>query len=278
MVASCRAGTLATVTTVDASLVPPDRLVDLGAVHNFRDLGGYPTADGRHVRWRRLFRADGLDRLTAADVELLRPISLRSVIDLRSAGEIHERGRFPVDAYPVAFHHLAVIDSTRNTDNDEARSLFMEAADDPTRVVEFLTKAYQHMLERGGDKLAEGLRILAGPDALPAVFHCAAGKDRTGLMAGILLSGLGVPDEQVIADYALSAGAFARTRAWADVNKPELVTWMDSVPTPLQGAHPDAMRGVLDHFAAEYGGARGFVAQYGVTDDVWDRLAETLLQ
>ncbi len=110
------------------------------------------------------------------------------------------------------------------------------------------------------------------------MFHCAAGKDRTGLMAGILLSGLGVPDEQVIADYALSAGAFARTRAWADANKPELVTWMDSVPTPLQGAHPDAMRGVLNHFRAEHGGARGFVARYGVGDDVWDRLAANLLE
>jgi protein-tyrosine phosphatase len=134
------------------------------------------------------------------------------------------------------------------------------------------------MLERGGDKLADGLRILADAGSTPAVFHCAAGKDRTGLMAGILLSGLGVPDEQVIADYALSAGAFARTRAWADTNKPDLVEWMDSVPTALQGAHPDAMRGVLDRFRAEHGGARGFVAQYGVGDDVWDQLADALLQ
>lgn len=264
-------------TAVEAPFVPPERLIGLGAVHNFRDLGGYTTADGRQVQWRRLFRADGLDRLTSADVDLLRPIGLRTVIDLRSAGEIDERGKFPVDTYPVTFHHLAVIDSTRNTDDGEARKIFMEASADPTRVVEFLTNAYQHMLERGGDKLAEGLRVLAEPNALPAVFHCAAGKDRTGLLAGILLSGLGVADDDVIADYALSAGAFARTRAWADTNKPELAQWLDAIPTPLQGAHPDAMRGVLERFRADHGDARGFVARHGITDDVWDRLADALL-
>ena len=263
---------------VDASLVPPQRLIDLGAVHNFRDLGGYTTAGGQRVRWRRLFRADGLDRLTSADLDLLRPFGLRTVIDLRSAGEIDERGRFPFERYPVTFHHLAVIDTTRNTDDAEARTIFMEAASDPTRVVEFLTNAYNHMLERGGDKLADGIRLLAEPDALPAVFHCAAGKDRTGLLAGILLSGLGVADDQVVEDYALSGGAFDRTRAWADINKPELVEWMDSVPTSLQGAHPDAMRHVLQQLRDDHGGARGFVAGFGVGDDVWDRLASELLE
>jgi protein-tyrosine phosphatase len=265
------------VTAVDAPLVPPQRLIDLGAVHNFRDLGGYTTADGRQVQWRRLFRADGLDRLTEADVEVLRPLGLHTVIDLRSQGEITDRGRFPFEAYPVAFHHLAVIDTTRQTDDPETRRVFMEAADDPSRAAEFLVNAYRHMLERGGSKLADGIRILGEPDALPAVFHCAAGKDRTGLFAALLLSGLGVSDEQVIEDYALSAGAFARTRAWAGENKPELVEWMDSVPAALHGAHPDAMKGVLDEIRASHGGARGFVAQYGVGDDVWDRVATALL-
>ena len=113
-------------TAVDAPLVPPQRLIDLGAVHNFRDLGGYVADDGREVRWRRLFRADGLDRLTAADLDLLRPFGLRTVIDLRSAGEIDQRGRFPFEQYPVTFHHLAVIDTTRNTDDAEARQRFLE--------------------------------------------------------------------------------------------------------------------------------------------------------
>ena len=76
----------------------PSRSVTLTGVFNFRDLGGYTTADGRTTRWRTLFRADGLDRLTPADVEVLRPYGLRTVVDLRMAHELEERGRFPIDA------------------------------------------------------------------------------------------------------------------------------------------------------------------------------------
>src|SRR3954447_13068525 len=94
----------------------PSRSVELTGVFNFRDLGGYVTDDGRTVRWRTLFRADGLDRLTTGDVEVLRPIGLRTVVDLRMAHELDERGRFPVDAYPVTFHNVSVLD--RSWDRD----------------------------------------------------------------------------------------------------------------------------------------------------------------
>jgi protein-tyrosine phosphatase len=75
----------------------PDRLIELFAVHNFRDVGGYPTTDGRRTAWRKVFRADGLYRLTPEDIEALRPIGLRTVIDLRTTEELSERGTFPVD-------------------------------------------------------------------------------------------------------------------------------------------------------------------------------------
>src|SRR6478752_9516872 len=92
--ASCRFGRIFLM-TIDA--LPdvgghPDRLVVLEAVHNFRDLGGYPTADGRVTRWRTLYRADGLHRLTPGDVELLRPLGLRTVLDLRTDRELEQRG------------------------------------------------------------------------------------------------------------------------------------------------------------------------------------------
>jgi len=78
-----------------------DRWVRLHAVHNFRDLGGYPTRDGRSTRWRSVFRADGLYRLTKKDVEIVRELGVRTVIDLRTAKEIEERGRYPVDRHDV---------------------------------------------------------------------------------------------------------------------------------------------------------------------------------
>ena len=75
----------------------PRRLIALDGVHNFRDMGGYPTVDGRTTRWGRLYRADGLFRLTTDDVEALRPLGLRTVVDLRTQEEIDLRGRFPVE-------------------------------------------------------------------------------------------------------------------------------------------------------------------------------------
>jgi protein-tyrosine phosphatase len=260
------------VTALDALAQPPERLVELEAVHNFRDLGGYPTIDGRRLRWRRLFRADGLNRLTAADVEVIRTLGLRTVIDLRTSTEIDTRGRFPVDGHPMTFHHLPVIDSTWNQ-ND--RSMFTELDTSDTAAV--LVKAYTHMLEGGGPRLAEGLRLLAEPGALPAVFHCAAGKDRTGLLAALLLSGLGVADDDVVADYAMSSEAVERTRQWAAVNSPELVDWLNAVPPIFHAAHPDAMRAILASIHAEHGGARGFAASHGVGPDVWSRLEAELL-
>ena len=124
----------------------PDRLIELFAVHNFRDVGGYPTNDGRRTVWRKVFRADGLYRLTPEDVEALRPFALRTVIDLRTSEELSERGTFPVDQYDVEFHHLSIID--RTWDMNEAHDWKGEQA-------EFLRGKYHLMLQQGGHYLGE---------------------------------------------------------------------------------------------------------------------------
>ena len=182
----------------------PRRLIALDGVHNFRDLGGYPTADGRTTRWGRLYRADGLFRLTTADVEALRPLGLRTVVDLRTHEELELRGRFPVEAHPVAFHHIPVLDTTWAHPD--------ERIDD---VAEFLCGKYQEMLTDAPHRFAEALDLMGAADALPAVFHCAAGKDRTGVTAMLVLGSLGVPREYIAADYQLTAEAMDRMLAWA---------------------------------------------------------------
>ena len=139
----------------------PDRLVALEAVHNFRDLGGYTTIDGRVTRWQTLYRADGLHRLTTADVEALRALGLHTVVDLRTDRELDERGTFPVDAYPVTFHHLPVIDVTWDPNTGDES--------DPA---EFLFHQYESLLAYGEPLFAKAFHLLGLPGALPAVFHC----------------------------------------------------------------------------------------------------------
>ena len=139
---------------------PLERSVALTGVFNFRDLGGYAAHDGRTVRWHTLFRADGLDRLTPDDVEVLRPYGLRTVVDLRMAHELEEKGRFPVDTYPVTFHHLSVMDKT--WDREAAVREDLPAAD-------FLHARYTEMLDEAGPRYADALRLLAAP-------RCPAGR------------------------------------------------------------------------------------------------------
>ena len=245
----------------------PVRLVALEAVHNFRDLGGYATADGRRTVWRTLFRADGLHRLTAADIATLEPLGLRTVIDLRSAPELDERGRFPVDSHPVVFHHLPIIDATwavadrRTYDRDE----------------DFLIWAYQEMLTIGAPRFAAAFEALAEPGALPAVFHCAAGKDRTGLLAALILGALGVSDDDIVADYTLTVEGMVRFRAWAAREWPEWLERMATMPPAFTAALPDAMRHIIEELSAEHGSTRNYVRSIGVSDATLATLEAVLL-
>ena len=91
-----------------------ERLIDLEGCLNFRDLGGYPTRDGRRLAWRRVYRSDGLHRLTQQDVQRLRDeLGLTDVIDLRSTAELTLDGRGRLENEPMAFHHLPLFDGDR---------------------------------------------------------------------------------------------------------------------------------------------------------------------
>ena len=245
----------------------PSRNVELVGVFNFRDLGGYVTADGRSVRWRTLFRADGLGRLTPDDLETLRPIALKTVVDLRTAREIDERGRFPFETYPVAFHHLSVIDTT--WDRERARI-------DDLPATEFLHQAYTSMLAQGSRRFAAVFRVLADGDALPAVFHCAAGKDRTGLLAALLLGALGVEAHDIVADYALTQVTMERfiERVRSESTGASLI---DTAPQAFFAAEPAAMERVLADLEQSHGSVRGFVRAIGVESDVLRQLEHLLL-
>lgn len=247
-------------------IVDPRRIVQLDAVHNFRDLGGYPARDGLVTRWRLLYRADGLYRLTDADVETIRALGLRTVVDLRTQHELDERGTFPHQRIDVRFTHHPVIDTTWAMEEHVEKEAH-----------EFLVWAYRDMLAQGAPRFAKAIEQLAEPGALPAVFHCAAGKDRTGVLAALLLSALGVPRSIVLADYALTAGAMERMRAWATREFPELAEQMADTPSAFMAALPEAMDEVLTDLDAQHGSVEAYVRRIGVGAAALDALAASLL-
>src|ERR1700730_6066198 len=101
-----------------------ERLISLEGAVNFRDLGGYAVGGGKRTRWRVLFRADGLGDLSESDLSVLRALGIRTVIDLRSEGEL-ERSRFDVDAHPVAFHHFPFLDELPDAQEFERQPGFL---------------------------------------------------------------------------------------------------------------------------------------------------------
>ncbi|HUO48781.1 MAG TPA: tyrosine-protein phosphatase [Acidimicrobiales bacterium] len=240
-----------------------ERIIALQGAVNIRDLGGYPAAGGARTRWRTLFRADGLGELTDGDLEVVRALGIRTVVDLRSGEEL-ERGRFDVDAHPVTFHHFPFIEQLPDADEFERRP-------------GLLGSQYLEMVAGAGPQIRGALEALAEPGALPAVFHCTAGKDRTGVLSAIVLSLLGVDEETVVADYALSGAAMLRLRAKLMRKYPEGRETIENM-TEVFSAEPAQMEQLLDYVRTEHGSVAAYVAGLGVDPGLVARLRASLLE
>jgi len=182
----------------------PDRAIDLkrhlnlSGASNFRDLGGYATEDGRRVRWRRIFRSNHLGHLTAEDLATLRGIGLRKVIDFRSEGEIRHAAPCRVDH--ADRHVLSIDPGIRPRLHARIEAGETITASDTTAIICDIYRRYLHTYSGNFRTLFRHLL----DEGTPLVFHCAAGKDRTGIAAALILSALGVPRKIVIEDYMLT--------------------------------------------------------------------------
>lgn len=240
-----------------------NRTIDLEGTLNFRDLGGYPTADGRAVRWRQVFRSDALHHLTRPDLAHLRDeIHLGMVIDLRSTGELRSEGRGPLAHEPVAFHHLPLFDG-------QAVKTAPAAADMT------LTDRYFLLAEFAKEPIGKVVSLLAA-SAAPVVYHCAAGKDRTGVISAVLLGLLGVPDPVIIADYAA-------TQENLDAIVERLMStegyyeMLSALPPDTLHAEPETMAGFLARLKDTYGSMDGYARSAGVSAEAIDALRARLL-
>jgi protein-tyrosine phosphatase len=242
-----------------------DRSILFELVFNVRDLGGLPTEEGRTTRRGLLYRADGVQRLAAADLERARDLRLSTVIDLRTDGEIERGGRFPVQHIRVDWHHLPILQ--RMWSDDELAPT--------TGAVDFLRERYVDMLSEGAGSIARIIELVA--DGTPTLFHCAAGKDRTGVVSAVLLGLLGVSHEEIATDYHATAGAMAAFVDWLTTTHPEALDAMTSQPPEYLEAPLEAMTSFLEHVEDRYGSMAALVAHLGVADATVERLRTTLL-
>jgi protein-tyrosine phosphatase len=201
------------------------RLIALEGAQNFRDLGGYPTRDGGVTRWRTVFRTDALHQLTSNDLQLFGELGVMVVYDLRRDSELVTR---PNQVSTRHFNMLAPVDAAG------VEQLDRTALEDQPGGEGLLRDMYRKMLDHSGSAIGSVVAGLADADALPAAFNCHAGKDRTGLVAALVLEAIGVDRQIVLDDYELTTTY--RTQDHRDDSYERLID---------MGLVPEAALGVL---------------------------------
>lgn len=243
-----------------------DRLIPLDGPANFRDLGGYETEGGSHVRTGRLYRSDSLSYMSDDDVRhVLEVLGVRSVIDLRGHGEVSKFTHGPLGTVGVRVSHIPIIDETRPPPQgwEDVRE---KSLDD----------LYLLMLDRFADRFIAVLRLIADEEAQPLIFHCAAGKDRTGLVAMLVLGLLGVDHDVIAVDYGLTDERMplllerhqARAADGVIVEVAEQHYAVDAV----------AMRAVIERTTTQYGSIEGYVLAHGLEPEAVAALRASLLE
>jgi protein-tyrosine phosphatase len=228
-------------------------------LHNLRDVGGYATADGGTIRPGLVLRGGALGEISSDAHATMAELGLRTIVDLR---EDTERADLPDSDYPagLAAHRHPLY---------QGRILLGD--------IDELGVLYTQILERCADQVVAALELLAAPDALPALVHCSAGKDRTGLVVGVLLSALGVPDEVVAEDYARSDEAYVGELRQRMIRKGLALGAKESRIEELMSCPPQTMRTVLEDLRAAHGSIEAYLLGSGLRPESLAALGERLV-
>jgi protein-tyrosine phosphatase len=233
----------------------PRRRIELAGLLNFRDVGGYPVAGGGSVRWRTLFRSDALHQLDSAGVAAVTGLGLRTVVDLRTQLEA-DYAPSPVCGRVT---HIPVL-------TGDFQNVPLE-----------LGALYRHFVDECGGQIAAAIAELCDDDALPALVHCSAGKDRTGVVVALILAALGVPDELIAADYALS-GLFLDPDQTPAIGQLSASTGLgEELTRALLSSPPELILAILDRVRATAGSVDGYLLGHGLTGSGLARLRAALI-
>ena len=240
------------------------RWIDLDGAVNVRDLGGLATEDGGTTATGRLLRGDNLQELSSADVtRLVDGIGLTTVVDLRSTVELEAEGPAPLDAVAGVRHvHLPVLPEQGAATNVVADALVTREDQDRSRYpADPLCGHYLGYLEDRPDQVVGALRTIAGSGGAVLV-HCAAGKDRTGVVVALALSAVGVRPEAIVADYAATG---ERTEAIVARlgRSPTYAADINSQPPQAHRPRPGTMTAFLDQVGSRHGGTHQWLAGHG---------------
>jgi protein-tyrosine phosphatase len=234
---------------------------------NFRDIGGYPTRDGREVAWGKYFRAGRQDRMTDEDLDGVRKFGIRTQIDLRKPEEIVDQGRGPLPDMGARYHNIPVIP---DGGSDQLSRLVGDTG--------ISGKRYLGYLEFGPEAWIRMFDLFAQADSHPIVIHCTAGKDRTGVSTAFLLTVLGVDRALIEADYKLTnrdverqADFIERTVGYPEGMDREMMMHAAGVPE-------EAMSDFLDGLNNRWGGTLEYLRSIGIKQETFDAVRKSFLR
>lgn len=254
---------------------------ELSGVRNFRDVGGLPTTDGRRVRHGRLFRSGHLAAATAEDAVFLGRLGLHTVFDFRNSADQKLDG-FDVELPGVRNLRIPLSDPAdgagfwrlvREGDIAQLRSLLADG-----KGTERMLASYRSIIT---DRTAEQSRVLhaLAEDSVPALMHCAAGKDRAGLTMAVTLLAVGVEREAIAADYLKSNDAHRRYRLRrGDSADPLVSSEVMSLLNPLFGAHIHYLDTAFATIEENWGSTERYFAEgLRLSGETRERLRDRLL-
>jgi len=235
------------------------RWIELENAVNVRDIGGLPAAGGTRTRPGQLVRSDNLQDLSPADVtHLVDEVGVTTVVDLRSVAEVESEGPGPMKALTSVPHlNLSLIPESGAMTDVAKDALAINREDRP-------------------DSVVGALRAIAeAPGA--ALVHCAAGKDRTGVVVALALTAVGVPRDEVVADYVATGERIERILDRLRAS-PTYAADMDNIPAHEHDPRPEIMERFLARLDEDYGGAVGWLTSHGFTSSDVERLRAKLLE
>lgn len=238
------------------------RLLGWEGCPNARDLGGYPTADGRETQWGRVLRSDNPYDLTEEGRRALQETGVRTIIDVRGDGEVREYPSPFADHPDITYQHIAFVDETQP----------------PTPEGLSMAEGYLHMLQRDREGVRAILTAIARAPDGPVLIHCHGGKDRTGLTAALILRLAGVPRDVVAEDYGLTE----------ELMREKDQQWIESAPTPegreerrrlmaTYAPKAEVMDTVIRALEEQYGSIESYLRSLGLEPGEIDALRARML-